>query len=69
MNFEIPKENDRLSRWIQPIVEPSTGPVNNHQSKEASASEKVSQVNAEFNKVRVNKKMLISYYYYYHFIV
>ena len=33
MNFEIPKENDLISRWIQLIVEPSTGPVNNHQSK------------------------------------
>ena len=33
MNFEIPKENDLISRWIQPTVEPSTGPVNNHQSQ------------------------------------
>ena len=33
MNFEIPKENDLISRWIQPTMEPSTGPVNNHQSK------------------------------------
>ena len=32
---------------------------------ETSASEKVSQVNPEFNEVRVNKKMLISYYVYY----
>ena len=33
INFEIPKENDLISRWIQPIMEPSTGPVNNLQSK------------------------------------
>ena len=29
---------------------------------EANASENVSQVNPEFNEVRVNKKLLISYY-------
>ena len=29
MNFEVPKENYLISRWIQPIEEPSTGPVNN----------------------------------------
>ena len=30
---------------------------------EANASENISQVNPEFNEVRVNKKLLISYYF------
>ena len=33
VNFEIPKEKDLISRCIQPIGAPSTGPVNNRQSK------------------------------------